>query len=384
MEIFNSHKKLDKEERKTLFKYYTLNKNDLIKIPLDNLENIKKEILNKNDLFSKFIYDNFSSIKKNEYNIIQEEIINNIFNKIEVKVNEFIAYYFIPHLIYDLDNPLYDIKYEDKSLCSAVPLNTHLYVDLEDYNDLNSFLEVNYESQLRPFNHDLSKLTVYCLKQGYIESFDQFLSFFIEDEIKNVLLKYISKFNYLSLEKISLFDNIEGKKILTVFINKISKPYFENIVKLDIENLLTLFNFEENTKYIEFFKERAKNQKLHIKNYFNNNSILEEFVNLLSIKKLNISIGDINFDSNDLKFKENLLDHLIYLLFYNKSFSFIIKEETNIEKTILCSGFLYLDRKEIIFFEKEDFKEYFEKNKNSKLISRAFEYKEILEKLVFS
>lgn len=386
MEVFNNHKKIDREERKTLFKYYTMNKENLIKISLQNIKNTKTGILENKNLFYSFINNNFSSINKNQYNTIYREIIDNIFDKVELKVNEFIAYFIIPHLIYDMDNPLYDIKYENNSLCSAIPLNTHMYFDFEDYKNINSFLEVNYESQLRPFNHDTSKLTVYCLKQGYIESFDQFISFFIEDEIKNVLLKYISKINYLNLEKIDFFCNIEGKKILNIFINKLSKPYFDNIVSYDIETLLRLFNFEENEKYIEFFKQRATNQKKHIQNYFHNNNILEIFVDSLSNKDLNINIGEIFFNTNDIKFKEKLLDHLIYLFFYNKSFSLIIKEKTNIENRIVCSGFLYLNRKELVFFEKEDFKEYFEKNKkiDQNLISRTFEYKKILEKLIFS
>ena len=386
MEVFNNHKKIDREERKNLFKYYTINKDNLIKIPLKNIENIKKEILDNDYLFYNFIINNFSSINKNQYKIIQEELINNIFNKVELKVNEFLVYFIIPHLIYDIDNPLYNIKYENNSLCSAIPLNTHMYFDFKDYKNVNSFLEINYESQLRPFNHDISKLTVYCLKQGYIESFDQFISFFIEDEIKNTLLKYISKINYLKLEKINLFDNIEGKKILNVFLNKISKPYFEDILNFDIEKLLKISNFEENQKYIDFFKQRAENQKTHINNYFYNNDILESFVNNLSNKNLKINIGDIFFNTEDIKFKEKLLDHLIHLFFYNKSFSFIIKEKSNIESKFIYSGFLYLDRKEIIFFEKEDFKEYFEKDKvtNQKILSRSFKYKEILGKLILS
>ena len=324
MEVFNNHKKIDREERKTLFKYYTMNKENLIKISFQNIKNTKTGILENKNLFYSFINNNFSSINKNQYNTIYREIIDNIFDKVELKVNEFIAYFIIPHLIYDMDNPLYDIKYENNSLCSAIPLNTHMYFDFEDYKNINSFLEVNYESQLRPFNHDTSKLTVYCLKQGYIESFDQFISFFIEDEIKNVLLKYISKINYLKLEKIDFFGNTEGKNILNIFINQLSKPYFDNIVSYDIETLLRLFNFEENEKYIEFFKQRAINQKKHIQNYFHNNNILEIFVDSLSDKDLNINIGEIFFNTNDINFKEKLLDHLIYLFFYNKLFSSLL------------------------------------------------------------
>ena len=150
--------------------------------------------------------------------------------------------------------------------------------------------------------------------------------------------------------------------------------------------LAKIYNFEENEKYIEFFKQRAINQKKHIQNYFHNNNILEIFVDSLSDKDLNINIGEIFFNTNDINFKEKLLDHLIYLFFYNKSFSLIIKEKTNIENRTVCSGFLYLDRKELVFFEKEDFKEYFEKNKKTdqNLTSRTFEYKKILEKLIFS
>lgn len=385
METFNNHKKIDKEERKSLFKYYTINKDNLIKVPLKNIENIRKEALDDDYLFYNFIINNFSSINENNYKIIQEELINNIFNKVELRVNEFIVYFIIPHLIQDIDNPLYDIKYEDNSLCSAVPLNTHMYFDFKDYKNTNSFLEVNYESQLRPFNHDNSKLTVYCLKQYYIESFDQFISFFIEDEIKNTLLNHISKINYLKLEKFNLFDNIEGKKILNIFLNKISNPYLNDILSFDIEKLLKLPNFKENEKYIDFFKQRAKDQKTHIKNYFYNNIILESFVNNLSNSNLKINIGHIFFNTDDLKFKEKLLNHLIYLLFHNKSFSFIIEEKSNIENTIIYSGFLYLNRKEIIFFEKEDFKEYFEKNNfTNKKLPRSFKYKKIIEKLVLS
>lgn len=381
MEVFNNHKKIDREERKALFKYYTINKENLIKISLQNIKDIKVEILENKNIFYNFIINNFSSIDKKQYNIIYSEIINNIFNKVELKVNEFVAYSIIPNLIYDMDNPLYDIKYENNSLCSAIPLNTHMYFDFEDYKNVNSFLEVNYENQLRPFNHDTSKLTVYCLKQGYIESFEQFISFFVEDEIKNILLKYISKINYLKLEKINFFDNIEGKKILNIFINKLSKPYFDNIFNYDIEVLLKLFNFEENKKYIDFFKNRAINQKKYIKNYFENNKILENFVEKLSVKKLNVNIGDVFFDTNDINFKSNLLDHLIYLFFYNKSFSFIIKEKSYIENLTVCSGFFYLNKKEIIFFEKEDFKDFLEKNKNEKLIPKSFKYKDILKKI---
>ena len=144
---------------------------------------------------------------------------------------------------------------------------------------------------------------------------------------------------------------------------------------------MKLFNFEENKKYIDFFKNRAINQKKYIKNYFENNKILENFVEKLSVKKLNVNIGDVFFDTNDINFKSNLLDHLIYLFFYNKSFSFIIKEKSYIENLTVCSGFFYLNKKEIIFFEKEDFKDFLEKNKNEKLIPKSFKYKDILKKI---
>ena len=78
-----------------------------------NIKNTKTGILENKNLFYSFINNNFSSINKNQYNTIYREIIDNIFDKVELKVNEFIAYFIIPHLIYDMDNPLYDIKYEN-------------------------------------------------------------------------------------------------------------------------------------------------------------------------------------------------------------------------------------------------------------------------------
>ena len=381
MSTFN-HRHLDREEKKILLKHYTINQNQLVKVPFKNINTIKNNFFNDVNIFEKFLLNKLTSINKSKYFEIKNTIIEDLFNNIELKVNEFIAYCIIPDLIFDLDNPLYDIKYENSNSESAVPVNTHLYCDFSDYENIHNFLEINYESQLRPFHHDTKKLTLYCLKQGYIENFDKFIALYLEDGIKNNLVTYIEKEDYLLLEYFDIFDNKYGKLILQEFLIQVSRPYLNDIFNYKLEYLINLFNFEENKKYIEIFKERAKNQKKYIQNYYNNNKNIEEFVNILSEKNnIKIEIGDIIFQSENEKFKQNLLDHLISLFFYNKTFSFIIKEKTNIDNTYKFSGFLYLDRKEIIFFEKEDFKKYLKKKKNINKIAVDFSYKNIINKI---
>lgn len=378
MATFNN-KHLDREEKKILLKHYTINQNQLVKIPFNNLNIVKSNFFNDINIFENFLLKKLNSINKSNYLEIKNLIINDLFDNLENKVNEFIVYSIIPDLIYDLDNSLYDIKYENNDNESAIPVNTHLYCDFNDYENIHNFLEINYESQLRPFHHDTEKLTLYCLKQGYIENFDKFIALYIEDSIKNNLIPYIKKEDYLLLEYFNIFDNKYGKLILQEFLIHVSRPYLNNIFELNLENLILLFNFEENKKYLEIFKERAEDQKKYIKNYFNNNKIIEDFVDYLSKNNnIQVEIGEIVFQLKNKKFKINLLDHLISLFFYNQTFSFIIKEKTNIDNTYKFSGFLYLDRKEIIFFEKEDFKNYL-KNKNINKIAVEFPYKEIIK-----
>jgi hypothetical protein len=382
LNTFNN-KHLTKEEKKTLFKHYTINNNNLVKVRLKNINNIKKEFFNDINIFENYLLKKFKTIKKESFLKIKKQFLENLFNNIELKVNEFIAYTIIPDLIYDIDNTLYDIKYEVKdNIETAFPVNTYLYCDFSDYENIHHFLEVNYESELRPFHHDNEKLTLYCLKQGYIENFDKFIAFYIEDVVKNVLLKFIEKEDYLFLEHFNIFDNKYGKIILSEFLIQVSRPYLNIIFDYNIKDLIYLFNFEENKKYIEVFNERSIEQKKYIKKSFENNKILENFVNELSNNKsLKIEIGEIIFLSNNKNFKNNLLDHLIILFFHNKTFSFIIREQTNIDNTIKFSGFLYLDRKEIIYFEKKDFENYFSKIKNSKKIAYEFKFKKILDEL---
>jgi hypothetical protein len=359
---------LNKKERKNLYLYLTHNQENLIKIKFNDTNIIQKKILNSN--IGNEILSNFSDIPKYKYNEIKKNIVDDFFSIIEKRTNEFIVYKILEDLKYDLNNFIYIINLDKKNK-SIRPINTFLFCDLNDYESANEFLVSNYEDKLKPIEHNKKELTVYCLKQHYIEEFDNF----IYDILNKVVVHNIKKETIdLYVDNFNLFDTKEGLIILKYFFTKFSHVYLDHIFSFSIYELFNLFNIPEHKKTLKLVKEKADTQNhklLRLKNGIY--KLLYCFKN--KYNDFYIKINNKVFFSEDEIFLEYVLKEINSLLINKKEIIFLFIKDTNINNTTFISGFTYENINGISFIEKESNYLFNRHDSNNNILIKNFDFK---------